>query len=97
MIWGSHDGDYEDCSETLVNFYQTTQYNPEDSNLHLEPLFEKWRIKINVNKCSTTLFSERLKHLRYDLSPLKILRTNIAWSNEVKYLGVILDRKLTYR
>jgi hypothetical protein len=63
----------------------------------LEPWFEKWRIKINVNKCSTTLFSKRLNHLRYDLPPLKIFRTNIAWSNEVKYLGVILDRKLTYR
>jgi hypothetical protein len=45
-IWGSHGGEYEDgfialmmeaarTSETLVNFYQTTQcYNPEDSHLH---------------------------------------------------------------
>jgi hypothetical protein len=63
----------------------------------LEPWFEKWRIKITVNKCSTTLFSKRLNHLRYDLPLLKIFRTSIAWSNEVKYLGVILDRKLTYR
>jgi hypothetical protein len=29
-------------SETLVNFYQTTQrYNPEDSHLHLEDVFGK--------------------------------------------------------
>jgi hypothetical protein len=38
-----------------------------------------------------------LNHLRNDLLPLKIFRTNTAWSDEVKYLGVILDSKLTYR
>jgi hypothetical protein len=57
----------------------------------------KWRIKINVNKYSTSLFLKRLAHLRNDPPPLNIFHTNIAWTNEIKYLGIIIDSKLTYR
>jgi hypothetical protein len=39
---------------------------------------------------------KRLNHIRNDLPSLKNFE-QIASSNEVKYLGVILDRKLTYR
>jgi hypothetical protein len=63
----------------------------------LKPWFNKWRIKINVNKCSTTLFSKRRSHIRYAPSPLKIFYTNINWTSEINYLGVILDSKLIYR
>ncbi|KDR21068.1 hypothetical protein L798_04127, partial [Zootermopsis nevadensis] len=57
----------------------------------------KWRIKINVNKCSVALFSKRLTHLCSEVPPLKIFGATIPRVNEVKYLGVILDRKLAYR
>jgi hypothetical protein len=44
------------------------------------------------------LFSKRLTDFRKDLPPLKIFHTNItAWKNEIKYFGVILDSKLTYK
>jgi hypothetical protein len=63
----------------------------------LEPWFEKWRIKVNVSKCSATLFSKRRNHFRQELPPFTLFRTNIDWTNCTKYLGVILDSKLTYR
>jgi hypothetical protein len=54
-IWGSHGGEYEDgcllnalmmeaarTSETMINFYQTTQcYNPEDSRLQSKKCFKQ--------------------------------------------------------
>jgi hypothetical protein len=63
----------------------------------LQPWFSKWRIKINTNKCSTVLFSKRRSHIRDDPSPLKIFHTTINWTNQINYLGVILDSKFIYR
>lgn len=63
----------------------------------LEPWFNKWRIEININKCSTTLFSKRRSHIHHIPSPLQIFHKNINWSSQINYLGVILDSKLTYR
>jgi hypothetical protein len=63
----------------------------------LEPWFLKWRIKVNKSKCTTTLFSKRLRDYRRSIPPVKIFNENVAWTNETKYLGVILDAKLTYK
>jgi hypothetical protein len=63
----------------------------------LEPCFLKWRIKVNTSKCTTTLFSKRLRDYRRSFPPIKIFNENVAWTNETKYLGVILDAKLTYK
>jgi hypothetical protein len=63
----------------------------------LKPWFNKWRIKINVNKCSRTLFSKRRSHIRDAPSPLKIFDTNINWTRKIFFLLVILDSKLIYR
>ena len=60
-------------------------------------MLSKWRTKKNTNKCSTTLFSKRRSHFRVAPSPLKIFHTNINWTNQINYLGVILDSKLIYR
>jgi hypothetical protein len=63
----------------------------------LEPWFQKWRIKVNTNKCTSTLFSKRLRDYRHNIHPVKIFNENVTLSNTTKYLGVILDSKLTYR
>jgi hypothetical protein len=59
--------------------------------------FLKWRIKVNTSKCTTTLFSKRLRDYCRSIPPVKIFNENVAWTNETKYLGVILDSKLTYK
>lgn len=50
----------------------------------LQPLFERWRIKVKVGKCSTTLFSKRA-----ELSSLQVFRTNISWSDKSNTLALI--------
>lgn len=58
--------------------------------------YEKWRININVEKTKAVLITKRLvKEL--PSSPFHVLNAQIEWTNEAKYLGVILDRRLTYR
>jgi hypothetical protein len=59
----------------------------------LEKYYQRWEIKINTDKTQAIYFTKRrTKELPTD--PLHILGKEIAWSPAVKYLGVILDKKL---
>ncbi|GBO38131.1 RNA-directed DNA polymerase from mobile element jockey [Araneus ventricosus] len=76
--------------------------NPKFINLalnrHLKTLedwFAKWKIEINVSKTEAILFSKDKTILKYP--PIKMNNKIIPWSQECKHLGLILDRKLTWR
>jgi hypothetical protein len=43
----------------------------------------------------STLFSRRLLGYRLNSQSVNIFNENLTWTNEAKYLGVILDSKLT--
>lgn len=61
-------------------------------------LTENWAhqnmIKINADKTKAVMFTRRRPDLR---DTLRINNTNIPWSQEVRYLGVQLDNKLTFK
>jgi retron-type reverse transcriptase len=57
----------------------------------LEPWLQKWRIKVNTQKCTLILFSRRFCHHRGGATPVKIFNETIAWTTESKYLGVTID------
>ncbi|GFY28482.1 RNA-directed DNA polymerase from mobile element jockey [Trichonephila clavipes] len=50
-----------------------------------------WRISINTS----IIFKKG--NYKNKLNPLKLSRNPIPWCDEVQYLGVTLDKKLTYR
>jgi hypothetical protein len=62
----------------------------------LQSRSSKRRNKININKCSTTLFSKRRSHIRDAPSPLKNFHTNINRTSIINYVGVIPDSKLNH-
>lgn len=65
----------------------------------LEPWLTRWRVKVNVNKCVALLNTHKRKEtFQYrQLRPLRLLGQQINWTPTVKYLGVTLDQKLTWR
>lgn len=63
----------------------------------LEDWLEKWRIKININKCQAILFSKKTKNFRILPPPLQLHGQPIEWKEEVKYLGITLDKKLLFK
>jgi hypothetical protein len=63
----------------------------------LEPLFRKWRIKINTQICAITLFSRWLRHYRRRPCPVMIFDENIAWTSETNFLGVTFVSKISYK
>jgi hypothetical protein len=59
----------------------------------IQKLGEKWQITSNPHKSTAVLFTnQRLK----TPSNLKLYGNSLPWSPNIKYLGVILDRKLTW-
>ena len=54
---------------------------------------EKWRVAINAAKSTAVVFSRRFRLP----DRLYVGDTLLPWSREVRYLGVHLDRRLTWR
>ncbi|GBM80715.1 RNA-directed DNA polymerase from mobile element jockey [Araneus ventricosus] len=65
-------------------------------NKHLKTLedwFQKWKIQINASKTEAILFSKS----RSNPPPILINNISIPWSQECKYLGVYLDKRMTWK
>ena len=59
----------------------------------LETWLRDWRIAINVDKSAAVLFTTRRTPTP---RPLRFLGDEIQWVEKVKYLGVTLDKRLTW-
>jgi hypothetical protein len=59
----------------------------------LADFYRRWRLKVNESKTEGVMFTHRNI---YTLPQVRMGRETVEWSNEVKYLGVILDSKLTW-
>jgi len=63
----------------------------------LEAWLNKWRLSIAPNKCSYTIYCGKVPILfKNSLGTLKIFSENIPVDHNPKYLGVKLDRKLSF-
>lgn len=63
----------------------------------LEDWCEAWRIKINVSKSNAVLFTKRRTAKATTTTDLELFDDAIPWVNEARYLGVVLDRTLSWR
>ncbi|GBM32139.1 putative RNA-directed DNA polymerase from transposon X-element [Araneus ventricosus] len=51
-----------------------------------------WKVQVNSDKCQSLYFTRR----RSNPNPPKLYRRRIPWKSETKYLGVTLDKRMTY-
>lgn len=58
--------------------------------------FKKWKINLNKSKTQALFFTKR-RTREVPNSPLNIFNTQVEWQKEAKYLGIILDSKLTFK
>lgn len=54
---------------------------------------DKWKTKINADKSKAVMFTRRKVQPE---RPIEYKGTNIPWVSEIKHLGVMLDRKMTW-
>lgn len=57
----------------------------------------KWKIKLNDDKTNATFFTRRTAQKWLPSEGITIRNSQIAWKNSIKYLGVPLDKTLTFR
>lgn len=77
-------------------FAKTIVRGLEKSFRNYQRYYKLWKIKVNNTKTRAVFFSKR-RTRQLPRVPFKAGDANIEWSNEAKYLGLILDRRLTYR
>ncbi|GFX14537.1 RNA-directed DNA polymerase from mobile element jockey [Trichonephila clavipes] len=58
----------------------------------LETFFDTWKIKINIDKTIAVFFTNR----KTQPTPPTLYSTQLQWSQSTKYLGLTLDKKLTW-
>lgn len=63
---------------------------------HLQEFQRQWRIKINPTKTQAVFFSRRRSPRYLPSSKVKVCGLEVDWSNEAKYLGVLLDKMLLF-
>lgn len=73
-------------TDTIVNRLQTAATK-------VNKYCQKWRIKLNPAKSETIMFTKR-RPAGY--SNVTLNGNQIEWSSHVRYLGVILDKRLTF-
>lgn len=71
----------------------TTRYVQEELE-NLENWLSRWKIKTNPQKTQAIFFTKR-KH--FPDNNVQQAGVNIDWTNTVKYLGVTMDRSLTWK
>lgn len=64
----------------------------------LQDFFDDWKIKLNESKTEFLVFSKSTKMLRNLCNDSIVFNSqSFSWNESAKYLGVILDRKLTFK
>lgn len=65
--------------------------------VEIQNWFEKWRISVNPEKSVAVYFcNNNRQHNTGPWIPLRMFDADIPWRSEAKYLGVTLDRKMTF-
>lgn len=80
-------------TSTSRNIIQT-KLQTAINKIHL--YFTKWRLKINPDKSQSIFFTRRRKPIFLPNRKLTINNIEIEWLSQVKYLGIILDKKLIF-
>lgn len=59
--------------------------------------FERWKIKLNESKTEAIFFTKRRAARYLPDSDLNLNSNAVKWSKSIKYLGVLLDEKVTFK
>uniref|UniRef100_A0A2M4CV42 Putative reverse transcriptase n=1 Tax=Anopheles darlingi TaxID=43151 RepID=A0A2M4CV42_ANODA len=71
--------------------------NLNNSLKKYEKYCKKWKMQINAEKSEAIFFTRRTSQSRQPNRCTKINNTDIPWKESVKYLGLHLDKKLSYK
>lgn len=62
----------------------------------IESYQRRWKIKTNADKSQAIFFTRKRSPRKFPQNEISVWGRQIPWSNDVRYLGLTLDRKLTF-
>lgn len=68
----------------------------QKSSDRLSKFFKRWRIRTSGEKSKATIFTRKRAARHRPRKCLKVANVDVTWNTSLKYLGLILDPKLTY-
>lgn len=71
-------------------------HNLEKALSSLDEYYTKWKIQINTAKTQSAFFTKRRSQRFLPHRKLQHNGFDIEWQNDLKYLGIILDKKLIF-
>jgi hypothetical protein len=75
----------------------TIHTNLQRGLVKIQKFFNDWKIKINSEKTQSIFFTTKRKAVNLPSSRISLKGNTVEWSNVVKYLGVMFDKRLTFR
>ncbi|GFX36610.1 probable RNA-directed DNA polymerase from transposon X-element [Trichonephila clavipes] len=106
LLFNLYINDIPDYSLTKINLYaddtaihatykklETISFALNKHLLLLQNFYDKWKISINVEKSTAIIFTKKQSLP----PPIIMYNTQIPWSQEAKYLGIIFDTHLTWK
>lgn len=58
--------------------------------------FNKWKILVNQSKTQAIFFTRKRKNIYIPMNSIILNHVDVNWESNVRYLGVILDKKLNF-
>lgn len=83
---------YHSSSEKVSEIVDALQEHAKS----IQNYMNKWKININNSKTQAIFFTNRRKK-EIPRKHIRIFGSNVTWSTEAKYLGVVLDKRMTHR
>ena len=107
-LYNIYTHDIPKCDQTTLALFadDTAFYASSKSNakimqalkkhaVSIHKFMVKWKIKVNKEKSQAIFVSNRYK--RVPKGTIKLFDQDVNWSNESKYLGLILDKRMTLK
>lgn len=73
------------------------KYRLQNGTKSLSKFFRRWKLKLNPEKTEAVFFTRRRAARAFPRADLQVEGHNINWGSSAKYLGVTLDRRLTFK
>ena len=84
------------CIFAISRFYKAIAKRLQKSAQRCIKYFKKWKIGVNADKFQALFISRRIRR-QTPSGPLRLSNSAINWSEYVKYLGVVFDKRLTMK
>lgn len=76
--------------------HSTISYQLKTASRNIETFLTKWKITINKEKTAAVYITNRRKN-ELPSGPIEVFGTKVEWLHSVKLLGVLIDKKLTFK